>query len=301
MKIAITGGTGLIGSALQAALRRRGDEPAVVTRSPDDPGQIGWDPAQGTIDTAALEGVDAVVNLAGESIGASRWTDEQKQRIRESRTRGTTLLCEALIGLEQPPTVLLSGSAIGIYGDRGDELLDEQSPIGDDFLADVARRWEASAQLAAAAGIRTCALRTGIVLSTEDGALARQLLPFRLGLGGRIGTGQQWQSWITIDDHVSAICHLLDSDVSGPVDLVAPNPVRNAEFADTLGRVLHRPTILPIPTLAPALLYGRELVDALLLSSQRVAPAVLTEDGFTFRHPTLEPALRAVLGRPEAQ
>jgi uncharacterized protein (TIGR01777 family) len=209
------------------------------------------------------------------------------------------LLCEALVGLDRPPRVLLSGSAIGIYGDRGDEELDERSEPGDDFLADVARRWEATAHLATAAGIRTCTLRTGIVLSTVDGALARQLLPFKLGLGGRIGSGRQWQSWITIDDHVAAICHLLDSEVSGPVDLVAPNPVRNAEFADTLGRVLHRPTILPIPTLAPTLLYGRELVDALLLSSQRVSPTVLIDDGFEFRHPTLEPALRAVLGRPE--
>jgi uncharacterized protein (TIGR01777 family) len=299
MKVAITGGTGLIGRALQDALRERGHDPVVVTRHPErHEGAISWDPARGEIDSTALADVDAVVNLAGESIGSSRWTDDQKQRIVESRTRGTALLCEALVGLDRRPSVLITGSAIGYYGDRGDETLHEGSASGDDFLADVCRRWEASAQMAVDAGIRTCIVRTGIVLSTEDGALARQLLPFKLGLGGRIGSGRQWQSWITIDDHVAALCHLLAHDVEGPVNLVAPRPVRNADFADALGRVLHRPTVLPIPTFAPALLYGRELVDALLLSSQRVEPDVLVGSGFEFRHPELEPALRAVLGRP---
>ncbi len=299
MKVAITGGTGVIGSALQRALRARGHEPVVVTRAPaSHDGSIGWVPDRGHIDAAAFDGIDAVVNLAGESIGSSRWTDDQKHRIVDSRLRATTLLCDTLVQLERPPAVLISSSAIGYYGDRGDEVLDETSAPGDDFLADLCRRWEAATERAAAAGVRTCLIRTGIVLSVDDGALARQLLPFKLGLGGRIGSGQQWQSWITVDDHVAAICHLLDADVDGPVNLVAPNPVRNAEFASALGHVLRRPTLLPIPTFAPAVLYGRELVDALLLSSQRVSPQVLLDSGFEFGHPDIEPALRSVLGRP---
>lgn len=298
MRVAITGATGLIGSALQDALRARGHSPVAITRSPDRHCAIGWDPAAGELDPADLEGVDAVVNLAGESIGSSRWTEEQKRRILESRTHGTRLLSDTLARLDRPPSTLVSGSAIGIYGDRGDELLDESSATGDDFLSDVCRQWEASTRSASDAGISTCHIRTGIVLSTDDGALARQLLPFKLGLGGRIGSGRQWQSWITLADHVAAVCHLLETDVEGPVNLVAPHPVPNAEFADALGRALHRPTLLPIPTFAPALLYGRELVEALLLSSQRVEPTVLLASGFEFRHSDIEPALRAVLGRP---
>lgn len=297
MRILISGANGLIGTALQDALRSRGHTPVALTRSPSRPDDVRWDPMAGEIDHDAIEGVDAVVHLAGEGIGDARWTDEQKAKIRDSRTRGTSLLAEALVGLQRRPEVFVSGSAIGYYGDRGDEVLTEASAPGDDFLADVCVRWEACAQMASAAGIRTCTIRTGIVLDAKGGALAKQLLPFKLGLGGRIGSGDQWQSWITLDDEVAAICHLIESDVSGPVNLVAPNPVTNKEFTAALGSVLRRPTLVPIPTFAPALLYGRELVESLLLVSQRVSPTVLTESGFTFRHTEIEPALRAVLGR----
>ena len=288
----------MIGGAVQRELRAAGHVPVAVTRrgEPGD-GTIRWDPENGVVGAAAFEGIDAVVHLAGEGIAEARWTDDQKRRIRESRTRGTALLAEALAGMDDPPSVLVSGSAIGYYGDRGEELLTEQSPPGDDFLADVCVRWEASTAMAAAAGIRTCTVRSGIVLDSDEGALARQLLPFKLGVGGRLGSGRQWQSWITLEDEARAICHLLDHDVHGAVNLVAPNPVRNSEFTTTLGRVLRRPTLLPIPTIAPVLLYGRELVETLLLFSQRVVPAVLLDSGFEFRHRELEPALRAVLGR----
>ncbi|QGG95878.1 TIGR01777 family oxidoreductase [Actinomarinicola tropica] len=299
MRILVSGASGLIGTALQEELRARGHTPVPLTRQPA-PGShaIRWDPMAGELDLADLDGIEAVVHLAGESIAGGRWTDEQKARILESRTKGTSLLAEAVAAMDDRPSVFLSGSAIGYYGDRGDEVLDESSPAGDDFLAGVCVRWEACAQLAAEAGIRTCTLRTGIVLDAEEGALAKQLLPFKLGVGGRLGSGRQWQSWITLADEVRAICHLLESSVSGAVNLTAPNPVRNSEFTSTLGRVLRRPTLLPIPTFAPSLLYGRELVESLLLVSQRVAPSVLEADGFEFRHRDLEPALRAVLDRP---
>lgn len=299
MRILISGASGMIGTALQSALRVRGHTPVPLSRNPA-PGSLAvrWDPAGGEIDPADLRGIEAVVHLAGEGIADSRWTDEQKARILDSRTKGTSLLAEAVAAMDDPPAAFVSGSAIGYYGDRGDELLDETSPPGDDFLADVCVRWEACAQLAAAAGIRTCTVRTGIVLDARQGALAKQLLPFKLGVGGRLGSGEQWQSWITLEDEVRAICHLLlDSALSGPVNLTAPNPVRNREFTSTLGRVLRRPTLLPIPTFAPSLLYGRELVEALLLVSQRVEPSALEADGFEHRHRDLEPALRAVLDR----
>lgn len=299
MDVAVTGSTGMIGRALRRALAERGHAVVPVVRRPAAEGEraVRWDIDRMEIDAAALEGVDAVVHLAGEGIAESRWTDDQKRRILESRTHGTSLLAEALAGLERKPGVLVSASGIGIYGDRGDEELTEASGPGDDFLSDVCVRWEASTGMAAEAGIRVATIRTGIVLDADEGALAKQLLPFKLGVGGRLGSGRQWMSWITLADEVAAICHLLEHDVSGPVNLVAPHPVRNGDFADTLGRVLKRPTLLPIPTFAPALLYGSELVDSLLLVSQRVRPTRLEESGFTFQHPELEPALRAVLGR----
>lgn len=299
MDVAVTGSTGMIGRALRRALAERGHAVVPVVRRPAAEGEraVRWDIDRMEIDAAALEGVDAVIHLAGEGIAESRWTDDQKRRILESRTHGTSLLAEALAGLERKPGVLVSASGIGIYGDRGDEELTEASGPGDDFLSDVCVRWEASTGMAAEAGIRVATIRTGIVLDADEGALAKQLLPFKLGVGGRLGSGRQWMSWITLADEVAAICHLLEHDVSGPVNLVAPHPVRNGDFADTLGRVLKRPTLLPIPTFAPALLYGRELVDSLLLVSQRVRPTRLEESGFTFQHPELEPALRAVLGR----
>jgi uncharacterized protein len=300
MDVVISGASGLIGRALRAELVRQGHTPIPLVRRPVRDGEraISWDPAAGTIDHAALEGVDAVVHLAGEGIAERRWTDEQKDKILTSRTRGTTMLAEALVGLDARPSVFISASGINYYGDRGDEILTERSDPGDDFLADVCVRWEACSQLAAAAGIRTVNLRMGIVLDAEDGALARQLLPFKLGVGGRIGSGHQWQSWISLPDVVDAILHLIASDVSGAVNLTAPEPVTNSEYTNTLGRVLRRPTLIPIPTFALALLYGRELIEALLLVSLRVTPSVLVASGYQFRHPTLEPALRDALDRP---
>ncbi|MFP3907240.1 MAG: TIGR01777 family oxidoreductase [Acidimicrobiales bacterium] len=300
MDVVISGASGLIGTALAARLRERGHTPIPLVRREVREGEraIRWDPDGGTIDHGSLEGVDAVVHLAGENIGARRWTDEQKAKISNSRTRGTTLLAEALVGLDQRPEVFISASAVGYYGDRGDEVLTETSGPGDDFIAEVCVKWEASSQLAAAAGIRTVNTRTGVVLATEEGALARQLLPFKLGVGGRLGSGRQWQSWISLADEVGAICHLLEADVEGPVNLTAPNPVTNNEFTKTLGRVLRRPTLVPIPIFAPALLYGRELVETLLLVSQRAVPSVLEASGYEFTHAQLEPALRDILGRP---
>jgi uncharacterized protein (TIGR01777 family) len=298
MEIAITGASGLIGTALSQSLRDAGHTPIPVvrpgSRHADDAGTIAWDPQGGTIDAAALEGLDGVVHLAGEGIGERRWTDEQKRRILESRTQGTSLLAGALAGLQQPPPVLLSGSAVGYYGDTGDRATDESGPPGDDFPARVCVAWEAAARPAVDAGLRVAFLRTGIVLSPRGGALARQLPAFRWFLGGRAGSGRQWQSWISIDDEVGAIVHLLTATVSGPVNLTAPNPVTNAELTKTLGSVLHRPTTI-LPMIGPRVLFGRELADSLLLTSQRVLPAALEASGYGFRHPELRGALEDLL------
>ncbi|HEX8802680.1 MAG TPA: TIGR01777 family oxidoreductase [Acidimicrobiales bacterium] len=302
MQIAVTGATGLIGTALTAALRAEGHDVRPVVRRPsDEPGAVRWDPAAGEIDAAGLEGLDAVVHLAGAGIGDRRWTAARKQEILSSRTRGTGLLARTLAGLDRPPAVLLSGSAVGVYGDRGDEELTEASPPGEGFVADVVRAWEAAAAPAAEAGIRTVFLRSGLVLAGHGGILPRMALPFRLGVGGRLGSGKQWLSWISIDDEVAAIRFLASAqEVSGPVDLVAPGAVTNAELTAVMGRVLHRPTLVPVPAVGLRLALGREMADQLLFISQRVRPAVLTGAGFTFRHPDLETALRAVLGREEA-
>jgi uncharacterized protein (TIGR01777 family) len=240
----------------------------------------------------------AVVHLAGEPIG-QRWTSSVKRRIRESRVRGTQLIATSIASLDHPPRVLVSGSAMGVYGDRGDELLDETSVTGEgrDFLADVAAEWEAAADGAAAAGVRVVKVRTGLVLSSRGGALARLLLPFRLGVGGRVGSGRQWVSWIALADTVGAILHALDvKTLGGPVNLSAPNPVTNAELAATLAKVLRRPAILPVPATALRLLFG-EMGGATLLASQRMAPRRLIESGYRFRYPMLEAALRHELGR----
>lgn len=294
MRVLVTGSHGLIGSALVSALRARGDDVTALTRP------HGWDPAAGTIDRGVIAGHEAVVHLAGESLGEKRWTPEQKARIVESRRAGTSLLAASLAGLPagDRPAVLVAASAIGFYGDRGDEVVDESSAAGEGFLSDVVKAWEAATAAAADAGIRVVNARTGIVLSSQGGALARQLLPFRLGLGGPVGGGRQWWSWISLDDEVGAIVHLLTSDVRGPVNLVAPAPVRQREFASTLGRVLRRPAFLPTPLAPLRLVYGRELVRQVLLWSQRVEPAVLSSSGYAFAHPTLEGALRAAIERP---
>lgn len=297
MDIAITGSTGLIGRRLTDALRDAGHRVLPVVR-PGSANVVGetikWDLVAGQIDAAGFEGIDAVVHLAGASIADKRWTEEQRRRILDSRVDGTMLLCDALAGLDHPPPVLLSGSAIGYYGDTGDRPTDESGPAGHDFPATVCAAWERATAPAEAAGITVTHLRTGIVQSTDGGALAKQLLPFKLGLGGRAGDGKQYVSWIHIDDEVRAIVHLLTAEVAGPVNLTAPDPVTNSRYTKTLGGVLHRPTTI-LPMFGPRLLYGRELADSLLLTSQRVVPAALEASGFTFEHPALEGALRDLL------
>lgn len=293
VRIAITGSHGLIGSALVDRLVELGHDVVRIVRSSAGPDDISWDPAAGRFEASDLIGVDAVVNLAGAGIGDHRWTDDYRRTVLESRTRSTTLLAEAIAAVDGGPATMLSGSAIGFYGDRGDEQLDESSPSGDGFLAEVARDWEAST-VAAREHARVVHLRTGIVLA-EGGALSKMLPLFKLGLGGRFGSGRQWMSWISLTDEVAAIVHLLSSDLSGAVNLTAPQPVTNATFADTLGEVLHRPTFLAVPSFGPKLLLGGERADALLFGSQRVNPRVLVADGFVFAHPDLAAALRAVL------
>lgn len=299
MKILISGSHGLVGSALARSLTEDGYEVVRLVRKESATGspEIEWHPNQGSIDAQRLENFDAVVHLAGESIASGRWNEEKKRTIRESRTKGTTLLSEALAQLSHPPSVFISASAIGYYGDRGDELLTETSTPGNDFLASVCVEWEQSTRPAAEKGIRTVLARFGIILDRDGGALAKMLPPFRMGIGGRVGDGRQWMSWIALDDVVGALKWLLrDNAVSGPVNFVAPRPVTNAEFTRTLGRVLGRPTIFPMPAFGARLAFG-EMADALLLSSQKVEPTVLENRGFAFYWPRLEPALDHLLRR----
>jgi len=299
VEIAITGASGLIGRALTTSLRTAGHRVRAVTRGAATTADgIEWDPERGTIDAAAFESVDAVVHLAGEGIAEHKWNDEQKRRILESRVRGTELLASTLAACARPPAILVSGSALGYYGNRGDEQLRESSAPGTDFLATVCTAWEASTAPASEVGIRVAHIRTGIVLAAKGGALGKMVLPFKLGLGGRIGNGTQWMSWISLRDEVRAIEHVLDRDVHGPVNLVAPAPVRNREFVATLGRVLRRPTVLPTPLLPLEVRYGKELVDALLRYSIRARCDVLEQSGFEFEHPDLERALRSEFNRP---
>ena len=299
MKILVTGASGLVGSSLVPYLTSKGHEVARLVRSRPQSGsaEIEWNPESGVTDPARLEGFDAVVHLAGENISEGRWTDDKKRRIRESRVKGTRVLAESLAQLAQPPRTLISASAIGFYGNRGDEVLNEQSASGNDFLAEVCREWELATRPAAERQIRVANLRFGVILSREGGALAKMLTPFKLGVGGRVGSGRQYMSWITLDDTVGAIYHaLMQEDVRGPVNVVAPRPVTNAEFTKTLGQVLSRPTLLPAPVFALRLAFG-EMADALLLSSMRVEPQRLKETGYSFQHPELEGALRHVLGK----
>jgi uncharacterized protein (TIGR01777 family) len=297
MRVAITGSTGLIGSALAPHLESLGHDVVRVVRREPTGDDIYWKPSEGTLDPGALSGVDAVVHLAGAGIGDKRWTDQYKRVLMESRTKSTTLLAEAIAAATDGPKVLLSGSAIGIYGSDPDAQFTEASPVGEGFLAEICAAWEASTAAAEQAGARVVHLRTGIVLSADGGALKKQLPLFKLGLGGKMGSGRQWQSWISIDDEVAAITHLLTADIEGPVNLTAPFPVTNAEFTDTLGDVLGRPTFLPIPKFGPKLVLGSELADNLLFSGQKVLPTVLESDeGFSFAHPDLDTALRALLG-----
>lgn len=298
-RILISGASGLVGSALEPLLRAAGAQTSSLTRSAADParGRVHWNPQARELDAAQLEGFDAVVHLAGENIGGGRWTRARKERLRESRSQGTRLLASALAGAKHKPRTLVCASAVGYYGDRGEELLTEASAAGHGFLPDVCRAWEHASNAARSAGIRVVLLRFGIVLSARGGALAKMLPPFRLGLGGRLGSGQQWMSWIALEDAVGAIeGALADISWNGVFNAVAPEPVRNQDFTRALGRVLRRPTIAPVPAFALRLGLG-EMADALLLASTRVAPERLRQVGYVYRQPELEGALRQALGR----
>lgn len=298
MKVLITGSSGLVGSALVPFLTTGGHSVTRLVRSPPRPGaaEVRWDPAAGSVDTPGLEGLDAVVHLAGENI-AGRWTPAKKGKIRDSRVKGTRLLAESLARLAQPPKALVCASAIGYYGDRGEEILRDESVPGSGFLAAVCREWEAAAQPAAEKGVRVVHLRIGVILTPAGGALARMLPAFRMGVGGRLGSGRQYMSWISIDDLVGVIQHTLTTTaLKGVVNVVAPQPVTNLEFTRTLGRVLARPTIFPMPAFAARLAFG-EMADELLLASTRVEPTRLLASGYRFRHPELEGALRHLLGK----
>jgi uncharacterized protein (TIGR01777 family) len=298
-RIAVTGSTGLIGSALVPLLRSRGHDVSRVVRGTPAVGthDLAWDPARGKLDTDALEGVDAVVHLSGEPVD-HRWTTGHKAKIRQSRVDSTRFLAETMTALRRPPRVFVSASAIGIYGSRGAEWLDESSSAGNDFLARTAQDWEAAADPARKAGIRVVHPRFGIILSPDGGALAKLLGPFRLGAGGKIGTGTQWLSWIARDDATAALQFLIDDPgILGPVNIVAPNPETNEQFARTLGHVLGRPAVATVPAVALRLMFGAEMAESTVLASQRVRPKALDEHGFRFRFPHLEPALRHELGK----
>ena len=298
MHILITGSSGLIGSALVPFLATGGHQVTRLVRSQPRGQEMAmrWDPEAGILDAKSLEGVDAVVHLAGENI-AERWSPEKKTRIHDSRVKGTRLLSDTLARLERSPKVLVCASAIGYYGDRGEEVLTEINPAGRGFLAEVCQAWEEAAEPARQKGIRVVSLRFGMVLSSAGGALAKMLPPFRLGLGGALGSGRQYVSWIAIDDAVGAIQHALTTEtLQGPANTVAPQAVTNQEFTKVLGKVLGRPTVLPMPAFAARLMFG-EMADELLLASARVEPAKLLSTGYAFRYPDLEAALRHVLGK----
>ena len=296
MRILICGASGLIGKALTKTLEAKGCELLLAGRKePQDERQTKWTIEDGFAEPERLEGLDAVIHLAGESVSALRWTDEKKASIRSSRVDGTRSVVDALAKLKSRPKVLISGSAVGFYGDRDDEILTESSTAGDNFLAQTCREWEAESRRAEDAGIRTVLLRTGIVLSKDGGALATMLLPFKMGVGGVIGDGKQWMSWISLDDEIRAIEFVLEhEEVRGAVNLVSPNPVTNQEFTAALGEVLYRPTFIPLPEFAVSMLLG-EMGDELLLSSTRVVPARLEQLGFEWQFPDLKPALEHVL------
>jgi uncharacterized protein len=289
MKIAITGPTGLVGSALVPFLQKAGHEVFPLRRPTH------WNPTTGVVDINSIYGVDAVVHLAGENIAAGRWTASKKARIRDSRVKGTRLISESLADLERPPAVLVSMSAVGYYGDRGAEVLREDSPPGSGFLAEVCREWEAATDAATRKGIRVVHARTGVVFSRKGGALEKMILPFKLGIGGKIGPGTQYMSWITLDDLCSALLHCIQaSALHGPVNTVSPTPVTNLEFTRAVGRVLSRRTMFPLPAFAARIGLG-QMADELLLASQRVEPAKLLATRFGFRHRDVESALRELL------
>jgi len=298
MRVAVSGSTGLVGSEVVTVLSAGGHGVVRLVRRVPAPGEkaVRWDPERGEVDAAGLEGLDAVVHLAGENVGSGRWTDARKAAIRDSRVKGTRLLCDALAGLARPPETLVCASAVGYYGDRGEEVLTEESPPGAGFLPEVGREWEAASGAASRKGIRVVTLRIGMVLSPKGGALARMLPLFRAGLGGGIGGRRQYVSWVALGDLPNIILHTLQrGDLRGPVNAVAPRPVTNREFTEALGKALSRPTPLPVPAFALRLAVGGEMADALLLSSARVVPKRLIDTGYTFLSPELEPTLGRLL------
>lgn len=296
MKVLVTGSSGLIGQELVAELGRRGHEVTRLVRRPAaGAGEASWDPAAGTIEEDKLEGHDGLVHLAGVGIGDRRWSDEHKKAVLDSRVLGTALLARTLAHLRRPPGVFVSGSAVGYYGYESDQVVTESDPKGAGFLADTVAAWE---EAAAGAGVRTVLLRSGVVLTAKGGALKKQLPAFKLGIGGKLGTGRQWLSWISLEDEVAGILHLLTTgSAEGPVNVTSPQPVTNADFTATLARVLKRPALMPVPTPALYALFGREMTTEMLLGGQRVLPEALDASGFTFAHPGLEDALRHTLGR----
>lgn len=296
MKVAVTGARGLVGTPLCVALEGAGHEVVrLVRREPSAADEVRWDPAGGSVDTAGLAGVDAVVHLAGENVGAFPWNAARKRRIMDSRDKGTRTLTEALAGMDAPPRVFLSASAIGIYGNRGDEVLTEESSFGDGFLAEVCERWEAATAPLEDAPTRVIRMRTGVVLTRQGGALAKMYWPFWLGGGGVVGSGKQYMSWISLEDTVAGFLFALDHEsVTGAVNLVGPAPVTNRQFTKALGRALGRPTIFPLPAFVARLVFG-EMGEEILLAGQRVVPQRLLDEGFEFQHATLDEALEAAL------
>jgi len=295
MKILIAGASGLVGSALDLQLKAEGAEVTPLVRSAAKSGEIEWHPNRGTIDGPALEGCDAVINLAGEGIANGRWTEAKKRRIIDSRVNGTRLLSETIANLSRKPKAFINASAVGFYGSRGDELVDEDSGPGQGFLAGVCRQWESATAPAEQAGIRVVKLRFGVILAKDGGIMGSILGPFKFGLGGKIGSGEQVMSWVAIDDVVAAISFILQNEsLRGPINVVAPHPVTNEEFTKTLGRVLSRPTFMTMPAFAARLAFG-EMADEMMLSSTRVAPKVLEGAGYKFRYPQLGAALEHLL------
>lgn len=296
MKIVIAGATGLVGTALTDILIAGGHQVSRLLRV-HKAGELFWSPEQNELDPTQLEGFDAVVNLAGENIASDRWTEEKKRQIRDSRVNGTRLLASTLATLSSPPSVLVNASALGYYGDRGDEVLTETSSAGSGFLANVVREWEAATEPASAKGIRVALMRIGVVLSPKGGAMSRLLPIFQMGGGGILGSGKQYMSWIDLEDVARAFHRaIMSTNLEGPINTAAPHPVTNAEFTKVLGKVLMRPTLFPLPAAAARLIMG-EMADELLLASQRLKPAKLEENGFQFQYPTLEQSLRHLLGK----
>jgi len=296
MRVVITGASGLIGATVVTALRARGDDVTPLVRRPPGAGEARWDPAAGSIDSGALAGAAAVVHLAGAGIGDKRWSATRRQEIVSSRVQSTALLARSLAELDRPPSVLVSASAVGVYGDRGDEELTEASGPGSGFLAELCRAWEDATGRATQAGIRVVRLRSGVVLSAHGGALARQLPLFRLGVGGRLGSGRQWLSWISLADEVGAVLHALDEpSLEGPVNATAPTPVTNRDFTAALGRALHRPAVLAVPGFALRVALGSDLASEMVLAGQRVLPAKLSASGYEFSHADIDTALAALL------